>query len=48
MKKPKTGILTVRASVELIEEVKAVAAKQGLSVSEFITGCLLMGLEDDE
>ena len=48
MKKPKTGVLTVRAPVELIEQVKAMAAKQELSVSEFITDCLMMGLKDGE
>ena len=48
MKKKPTGILTVRCPVELIEEVKAMAAKQELSVSEFITDCLVMGLEDGE
>ena len=48
MKKKPTGILTVRCPIELIEEVKAMAAKQELSVSEFITDCLVMGLEDGE
>ena len=48
MKKKPTGILTVRSPIEIIEEVKAMAAKQGLSVSEFITDCLMMGLEDGE
>ena len=48
MKKKPTGILTVRCPVELIEEVKVMAAKQDVSVSEFITDCLMMGLKDGE
>ena len=48
MKKKPTGILTVRCPIELIEQVKAMAVKQELSVSEFITDCLVMGLEDGE
>ena len=47
-RKPKTGVLTARCPIELIEQVKAMAAKQDVSVSEFITDCLMMGLEDGE
>jgi len=47
-KKPPTGILTVRAPVELTAECKVMAAKQGLTVSEWLTRCLTMGLESKQ
>ena len=46
MKKKPTGILTVRCPIELIEEVKAMAAKQELSVSQLMSKWTRAGLKD--
>ena len=46
MKKKPTGILTMRDTIELIEEVKAMAAKKKSSVSQLMSKWARAGLKD--